>query len=114
MKLPKSLTFDHRLSKVESNVVKVRAIGVKEANAFFALAAFMKLPKSLTFDHRLSKVEPNVVKVRAIGVKEANALFALAAFMKLPKSLTFGHCLSVSRGQVKLFFSLVLSSVFLL
>jgi predicted DNA-binding transcriptional regulator YafY len=52
-KLPKNLTFDHRLSQVEANVVLVRAIGGKDENALFALAAFSKLPKNLTFDHRL-------------------------------------------------------------
>jgi hypothetical protein len=60
LKLPKSLTFDHRLFKVESNVVQARAIGGKEANALFALATFLKLPKSLTFDHRLFKVESKI------------------------------------------------------
>jgi uncharacterized protein YccT (UPF0319 family) len=34
----------------------VRAIGVKEANALFALAAFTKLPKNQTFGHRLPRL----------------------------------------------------------
>jgi hypothetical protein len=35
MKLPKSLTFGHRLSKVEPKVAKVRAIGVKAGQYAF-------------------------------------------------------------------------------
>jgi hypothetical protein len=41
------------LKEVEPNVVLARAIGAKDANALFALAAFVKLPKRLTFGHHI-------------------------------------------------------------
>jgi hypothetical protein len=43
MKLPKNQTFDHRLLKVESKVVWVRAIGIKDEQCAFCIDGFYEI-----------------------------------------------------------------------
>ncbi|MFK4567239.1 hypothetical protein ABH902_001817 [Enterococcus sp. UD-01] len=43
MKLPKSLTFDHRLIKVEANVVQAQAIVVKDEQCVLCIGGFYEI-----------------------------------------------------------------------
>jgi hypothetical protein len=49
MKLPKNLTFNHRLSKVGLKVVKVRAIGGKDVKCAFRIDSFCEIAEEPDF-----------------------------------------------------------------
>jgi hypothetical protein len=49
LKLPKSLTFDHRLFKVESKIVQARAIGGKDDKCAFRIGSFFEIAEKPDF-----------------------------------------------------------------
>ncbi|MFK4567260.1 hypothetical protein [Enterococcus sp. UD-01] len=83
MKLPKCLTFEHRLIKVVHKSLKLKQLEEKATDALLALAHFIKLPKCLTFEHRLIKVVHKVVQARAIGGKGDRCAFRIGAFYEI-------------------------------
>ncbi|MFK4568525.1 hypothetical protein ABH902_003117 [Enterococcus sp. UD-01] len=49
MKLPKSMTFGHRLFKVEPQVALARAIGVKDDECTFRIGGFYEIAEEHDF-----------------------------------------------------------------